>query len=125
MISSEVKLYTLEEVAKHDGEKDRRVWCVIRDIVYDFTDYLEQHPGGGELITEFAGKDGTVAFDDFGHSSDAKNDMKQYKIGELVEEDKRANRKKKIVNGNEVTAETANVQTRRPFFKILCGSCVA
>lgn len=44
---------------------------------------LFQHPGGGDLITEWAGKDGTKAFDDFGHSGDAKKDLKKYKIGEL------------------------------------------
>lgn len=44
-----------------------------------------QHPGGGDLITEWAGKDSTRAFDDAGHSSDAKKDLKQFKIGEVRE----------------------------------------
>lgn len=44
-----------------------------------------QHPGGGELITDVAGRDCTKEFEDFGHSSDAKQTLKQYKIGELVE----------------------------------------
>ena len=34
---------------------------------------------------EYAGKDGTAAFNDFGHSSDAKKLIQSYRIGELVE----------------------------------------
>lgn len=37
------------------------------------------------MITEWAGKDATKAFDDFGHSGDAKKQLKEYKIGEIVE----------------------------------------
>lgn len=50
----------------------------------NYIEIFEQHPGGHELITEWAGKDGTKAFDDFGHSGDAKKDMKRYKIGEVT-----------------------------------------
>lgn len=46
---------------------------------------LLQHPGGGDLLKDEAGKDATRAFNDFGHSPDAKNTMKKFKIGELVE----------------------------------------
>lgn len=34
---------------------------------------------------EQAGKDGTEAFEDVGHSTDARELMKKYKIGDLVE----------------------------------------
>lgn len=34
---------------------------------------------------EWAGRDATKGFDDFGHSGDAKKLLKQFKIGELVE----------------------------------------
>jgi cytochrome b involved in lipid metabolism len=42
-----------------------------------------QHPGTPELIEEYAGKDATIEFDDFGHSSDARKILKEYLIGEL------------------------------------------
>lgn len=48
----------------------------------------KQHPGGGELITDVAGKDCTKDFEEAGHSSDAKDIMKLFKIGELVEVNK-------------------------------------
>lgn len=37
------------------------------------------------MIADVAGKDATKDFEDFGHSSDAKQTLKQFKIGELVE----------------------------------------
>lgn len=37
------------------------------------------------MITDVAGRDATKEFDDFGHSSDAKQILKKYIIGELVE----------------------------------------
>lgn len=48
-------------------------------------DYIIQHPGGEEVLLEQAGKDGTESFEDVGHSTDARELMIQYKIGELVE----------------------------------------
>jgi len=44
-----------------------------------------QHPGGEEVLLEQAGKDATEAFEDVAHSSDAREIMTKYKIGELVE----------------------------------------
>lgn len=46
---------------------------------------LFQHPGGVELLEEYAGQDATRGFDEFGHSSDAKRMLKQFLVGELVE----------------------------------------
>lgn len=44
-----------------------------------------QHPGGEEVLLEQAGKDGSEAFEDVGHSTDARELMKRYKIGEVIE----------------------------------------
>lgn len=44
-----------------------------------------QHPGGEEVLIEQAGKDATEEFEDVGHSSDAREIMQKYKIGELIE----------------------------------------
>jgi cytochrome b involved in lipid metabolism len=40
-MSSE-KIYTWEDVAKHASEN----WIVINNVVYNPTDYLDEHPGG-------------------------------------------------------------------------------
>lgn len=57
--------------------------------MYEVTKFLEEHPGGEEVLLEQAGKNATEAFEDVGHSTDARELMKQYMIGELCEEDKK------------------------------------
>lgn len=42
-----------------------------------------QHPGGEEVLLEQAGRDATEPFEDVGHSTDAREMMSKYKIGEL------------------------------------------
>ncbi|XP_041981100.1 cytochrome b5-like [Aricia agestis] len=75
------KVITSEEVIKHNSNDS--VWMVIRNDVYDVTSFLEEHPGGEETLLEVAGQDATQAFDDVGHSEDAKELLKKYKIGSL------------------------------------------
>src|SRR6218665_3670505 len=82
-MAQETKTFTLEEVAKHNEKKS--VWIVIHDAVYDVTPFLDEHPGGEEVLIEQAGKDSTEAFEDVGHSTDARDMMTKYKIGELCE----------------------------------------
>ncbi|XP_055931483.1 cytochrome b5-like [Argiope bruennichi] len=91
---SETKTFTLEEIAEHQDKKS--VWILIHGNVYDVTKFLEEHPGGEEVLLDQAGKNATEAFEDIGHSTDARELMKQYRIGELCEEDK-----KKIVEIEE------------------------
>lgn len=80
------KFFTREEVAKHTDSKD--VWLIIHNNVYDVTAFISQHPGGEEVILEQGGRDGTEPFEDIGHSTDARQMMEAYKIGELVESER-------------------------------------
>lgn len=114
---NELARYSLKEVAIQDGKEETRVWIVIYDMVYDVTDYKDEHPGGPELIEEYAGQDATRGFDEFGHSTDAKRILKKYLVGELIEEDKIRNRRKK----NEISIEEKG--RKRRFLSILCGKC--
>ncbi|XP_072375617.1 uncharacterized protein [Diabrotica undecimpunctata] len=108
-VSSDIKYYTLEEISKYDGKQDPRTWIIIKDMVYDVTDYLDDHPGGGELITEWAGKDGTKDFDDFGHSSDAKKELKKLKIGEVVADQRKTKPKKATKNNQQEKKQSSKV----------------
>ena len=54
------KEYTLDEVSQHDNDDD--CWIVVKGIVYDLTDFVQdksQHPNP---FNEFYGKDATVRF---------------------------------------------------------------
>uniref|UniRef100_A0A224XZZ2 Cytochrome b5 n=1 Tax=Panstrongylus lignarius TaxID=156445 RepID=A0A224XZZ2_9HEMI len=85
-MSNEQKIFRLEEVKKHREIKD--VWIAIHNSVYNVSDFLNEHPGGEEVLLEQAGRDATEAFEDVGHSTDARDMMSKYKIGELAEEDR-------------------------------------
>lgn len=43
-----------------------------------------KHPGGEEVLLEQAGSHATEAFEDVGHSTDARQLMKTYKIGRIA-----------------------------------------
>merc|ERR1711974_168013 len=46
--------------------------------------FLDEHPGGEEILIENAGVDSTENFEDVGHSSDAREMLQEYYIGELL-----------------------------------------
>ncbi len=50
---------------------------------YKYAIILFQHPGGEEILMENSGTDATEAFEDVGHSTDAREMMKEYRIGAL------------------------------------------
>ncbi|XP_019057801.1 PREDICTED: cytochrome b5 [Tarenaya hassleriana] len=75
------KLYSMDEAAKHNKQDD--CWLVIDGKVYDVTSYMEEHPGGDDVLVAATGKDATDDFEDAGHSQSARELMEQYCIGEL------------------------------------------
>lgn len=47
--------------------------------------FIWQHPGGEEILIDNAATDATEAFEDVGHSTDAREMLAQYLIGDLDE----------------------------------------
>ncbi|KAK1330549.1 hypothetical protein QTO34_010739 [Cnephaeus nilssonii] len=80
-VETPVTYYRLEEVAKRNTSKE--IWLVIHGRVYDVTRFLNEHPGGEEVLLEQAGADASESFEDVGHSSDAREMLKQYYIGDV------------------------------------------
>lgn len=54
--------FTQAEVASHNSSKSCYVTMGTR--VFDVTDFVDSHPGGGELVLEYAGKDVTQILKD-------------------------------------------------------------
>eukprot|EP00009_Paramoeba_aestuarina_P005392 CAMPEP_0201509360 /NCGR_PEP_ID=MMETSP0161_2-20130828/2435_1 /ASSEMBLY_ACC=CAM_ASM_000251 /TAXON_ID=180227 /ORGANISM="Neoparamoeba aestuarina, Strain SoJaBio B1-5/56/2" /LENGTH=127 /DNA_ID=CAMNT_0047904287 /DNA_START=62 /DNA_END=445 /DNA_ORIENTATION=- len=71
--------YSIEEVAKHTSKDD--CWFIIEGVVYDVTKFLDEHPGGDDVLIEVAGKDATTDFEDIGHSDEAIAQLSEFKIG--------------------------------------------
>ncbi|KAL4093310.1 hypothetical protein PRIC1_010744 [Phytophthora ramorum] len=82
---AEPKEFTLEDVSPHKTAED--CWMVIRDEgvrkVYDVTAFLDDHPGGPEIMVDVAGQDASDEFEDIGHSNDARAQLKQFEIGKI------------------------------------------
>eukprot|EP00760_Papus_ankaliazontas_P006343 PhM_4_TR13009/c0_g1_i1/m.40774 len=80
------KTLTLAEVKAHTTEKS--CWFVIRDKVYDVTKFLDEHPGGREVLLDVAGGDATAEYDEVGHSNNADAMLKDYFVADLAEGDR-------------------------------------
>mmetsp|Transcript_91683 Transcript_91683/g.258862 ORF Transcript_91683/g.258862 Transcript_91683/m.258862 type:complete len:143 (+) Transcript_91683:94-522(+) len=77
---SERMMVTQEELAKHNSEKD--CWISLKNLVLSLPqDVLDEHPGGGDVITVLAGRDATAEFEDIGHSDTAREWANKYIIG--------------------------------------------
>ncbi|KZV22423.1 cytochrome b5 isoform A [Dorcoceras hygrometricum] len=73
----------MEEASQHNTSED--CWVVIDGKVYDVTSYLEEHPGGDDILLEATGKDATEEFEDAGHSKTARELMEQSSSGNLTQ----------------------------------------
>jgi cytochrome b involved in lipid metabolism len=77
---------TLSQVAQHNTRSN--CWMVISGKVYNFTSYMNAHPGGISTILPLCGKDGTSAYATKGgqgsHSQTAYNLLNNYYVGNLV-----------------------------------------
>jgi len=75
------KELTYAEVAEHNTKKD--VYLVIHDKVYDTTSFVDEHPGGEEVLLDVGGQDATEAFEDVGHSDEAREILEGLLVGTL------------------------------------------
>lgn len=75
------KAYTAAEVAIHKSSSS--CWSIVNDKVYDFTSWIEKHPGGPEAIIKICGIDGTdILHKQHGMSKDSM--ISKYYVGDLT-----------------------------------------
>jgi len=70
------------EVARHDRRDD--LWLIIDGLVYDLTDYVDNHPGGDSIL-KTAGRESSAGFHGDQHPSSARDLVRTYLIGRLDE----------------------------------------
>lgn len=51
------KEFSMEEVAKHNKKDD--LWIVVKGVVMDVSNWLDEHPGGAQALFSHMGKDAT------------------------------------------------------------------
>ncbi|XP_042410244.1 cytochrome b5-like [Zingiber officinale] len=77
---AELKSYSTAEISLHTTKQS--CWLSIGGKVYDVTTFMEEHPGGEDVMLHAsASGDATQAFEEVGHSSSAISSMKSYLIG--------------------------------------------
>lgn len=72
--------FTIEEISKHSKRDD--LWIIVKDRVYDVTQFLPVHQGGDSLL-KWGGKDATVGVFGPQHPSTVPTLLKRYLIGKV------------------------------------------
>jgi len=108
-----LKEYTSDDVSKHTSEDD--CWMIIGNEsnggckVYDVSNYLDDHPGGAEVMLDVSGQNADEFFEDIGHSGDARKELEKHLIGtyklseEEIEKMKKEAEKRLQSNGSSMT----------------------
>jgi cytochrome b involved in lipid metabolism len=71
----------IEDVAKHNKKDD--AWICIKNVIYFVSPYLSYHPGGERVLSQFFGKDASIAFDQFHKYIDASAILSNFIVGYL------------------------------------------
>lgn len=96
------KIWSMAEIKKHNTEDD--CWIIVKNRVYDCTEYLELHPGGMESIVMNGGADATEDFVAI-HSNKATKMLEKYYIGNLDQSS--------VVAANDEEVELVDEQGRK------------
>ncbi|KAH7105485.1 cytochrome b5-like heme/steroid binding domain-containing protein [Auriculariales sp. MPI-PUGE-AT-0066] len=76
------RVVTYEEWKQHQTKDS--FYVLLHNKVYDVSKFLDEHPGGDEIIMAEAGKDASDAFEDVGHSEEARSKLPSMLIGEFA-----------------------------------------
>jgi len=83
---AELKLITLEQLRANKSKES--LYLLIHGKVYNVTKFVDEHPGGDEVLLAEGGQDATEAFEDVGHSDEARALLPDMYIGDFeVDED--------------------------------------
>jgi len=78
-------IYTLAEVAEHRTRQS--AWVALHGEVYDFTAFVDAHPGGARGLLRHAGTDASDAFTELHTQSIFATFAPRYRIGRLAPQD--------------------------------------
>jgi len=87
-MSKRIHIFTASDVSTHDSASS--CWISHAGKVYDVTHFLQDHPGGDDLILQYAGKDVEEAMrnkDEHEHSEAAYEMLQEYLVGRIGSEE--------------------------------------
>ena len=114
------RVISQEELSKHADQKD--CWIAVHGVVLDITPFLNEHPGGPDVIVSCSGKDCTHDFEDVGHTDSARKIGDKYAIGRL--EGTLENLPLSIPTNKEVHAKKESVPNRGLNMLLTAGAVV-
>ncbi|KAL4795741.1 hypothetical protein BDV19DRAFT_362575 [Aspergillus venezuelensis] len=94
--------FTLAEVESHNSAKS--CYVTLGSKVYDITSFVDDHPGGGDLVLEYAGKDVTEILRDtvsHEHSESAYEILEDNLVGFIGTESSSKSENGSLANGNQ------------------------
>ena len=83
--------------------------------MYDVTKFREDHPGGVDTLVEVSGTDATTAYEDVGHSEDAREILDQFLIGTCSQPSVEQPRKRTSRHITHSTSATGSSKSRDIF----------
>jgi len=110
------KVVTLEELRQHATKEE--LWLLLKGKVYDVTKFMDEHPGGDEVLLSEAGKDATEAFEDVGHSDEARALLPGFLVGDFEQGPNEAKAKVYQSTAAAAAMENAVEQTSNAFYVV-------
>ncbi|RTE70626.1 NADH-cytochrome b5 reductase 1 [Fusarium euwallaceae] len=74
-------VFSHSDVQLHNTKDD--LYLIIRGKVYNASSFVDDHPGGSDILLEVAGKDATEAYNDTSHSDEADEILEDLQVGIL------------------------------------------
>eukprot|EP00397_Hematodinium_sp_SG-2012_P002998 GEMP01003006.1.p1 GENE.GEMP01003006.1~~GEMP01003006.1.p1 ORF type:complete len:1130 (+),score=154.99 GEMP01003006.1:81-3470(+) len=104
------KRYTMDEVADHKTRDS--LYLVMKNKVYDVTDYIDKHPGGPDKFLDNAGTDVTKQFEESHNSKIPSFIAQNYEIGVLSK--KALKEKTNEVNDAAASSSSVKEASKKP-----------
>ncbi|GAA5863905.1 hypothetical protein JCM8547_005276 [Rhodosporidiobolus lusitaniae] len=76
------RTYTWDDLKSDEAKSKDGLLMLIHGKVYAIAKFCDEHPGGDEVLFGEAGRDATEAFEDVGHSDEAREILAKYYVGE-------------------------------------------
>ncbi|KAF5586147.1 L-lactate dehydrogenase (cytochrome) [Fusarium subglutinans] len=108
--SLETRRVSLDDLRQHNTAND--CWIAVHSKVWDITHFINEHPGGPEVLLSLAGTDATELYNDV-HAPDIIEDLPRDKLVGLLEESAISRSTPKTTEIDPVPPPTSPTQTNQ------------